>query len=115
MKSYNAEQKQIRKARGILDHANSCSNNELPGADSTEWSSLNTFEVDIFALQMFGFVVCRGSVDEKARELFDVITKGVNKKKNPVISWSHPKFLKAVKLIFTFSELLPKKLLFNKL
>ena len=69
----NAEQKQIRKARGILDHANSCDSNKLALAgETTEWSSLNTFEVDIFALQIYGFIVCRGSVEDKAGELFDL-------------------------------------------
>ena len=62
----------------------------MPGAESTEWSALNTFEVDIFALQMLGLVVCRGSVEEKAEALFDILTRGSNKNQ-PVIGWSHPK------------------------
>ena len=105
----NAEQKQIRKARGILDHANSCDSNKLALAgETTEWSSLNTFEVDIFALQIYGLIVCRGSVEDKAGELFDLITKGT-KKKEPMVTWAHPRFLKAMKLLVTFSEVMPKK------
>ena len=85
----------------------------MPGADSTEWSALNTFEVDIFALQIFGLIVCRGSVEEKAESLFDIITRG-SKKKEPVVSWSHPTLLKAIKMIFIFSEKLPKRFLNSK-
>jgi hypothetical protein len=82
--------------------------------ESTEWSTLQTFEVDLFSLQIYGFLVCRGSVETKAEFLFDFITSGT-KKTVPMISWGNPKFLKAMKLLITFSEVLPKKyLLLNK-
>ena len=58
---------------------------------------------------MYAFIVCRGSVYEKASLLFDVITEGPKKKKKPMLSWAHPKFMKAIKLLFTMAELLPKK------
>jgi hypothetical protein len=78
--------------------------------DSTDWSALNTFEVDIFSLQVFGLLVCRGSVNEKTGTLFDLITRG-KKKGVKKLSWAHPKFLKAIKLIFVMAEILPKKYL----
>lgn len=113
LRSYNQDQQKIRRARGLFDHQNSCRSQE-GNAESTEWSAIANLEVDIFALQIYGFVVCRGSVKEKAEALFDLITLG-SKKKEPKMSWSHPKFLKAIKLIFTYSELLPKKFLHAKL
>jgi hypothetical protein len=64
-------------------------------------------------LHIYGFLVCRGSVETKAGLLFDLITAGT-KKKIPMLSWCNPKFVKAMKLLVTFSEVLPKKYLLLK-
>jgi hypothetical protein len=73
-KRYNAEQKRIMKARGILNHENNWALS-FPG-ESPDWSTLNTFVVDLFSLEIYGFLICRGSVKHKAGLLFDFMTRG---------------------------------------
>jgi len=74
----------------------------------------DTREAEIFALIMFGFLVCRGSVYEKSELLFNVITaKNRGSNKEPVLNFNHPKFKLALKYLIFFSEILPKKFLIS--
>ena len=71
--------------------------------------------LDIFNFKMFALLVCRGSVTQKAQELWDLINtepgmKSIEKYKDKIM-WNNPRLKKAIRMIIYFSEILPKKFL----
>ena len=75
--------------------------------------------LELFPLKVFALLVCRGTPHTKAGILFDLVT---GKKEDSTeessadhdqIAWGSIKLDAAIKLIFYFSEILPKKFIYH--
>lgn len=71
--------------------------------------------LDVFNFKILALLICRGSVTQKAQELWDLINiepsmKQIDKYKDKIM-WSNPRLKKSIRLIIYFSEILPKKFL----
>ena len=71
--------------------------------------------LDLFSFKIFALLICRGTVDQKAQKLWDLINieagmKPIDKYKDKIM-WNNPRLKKSIRLIIYFSEILPKKFL----
>lgn len=71
--------------------------------------------LDIFNFKIFALLICRGSVSQKAEELWELINKDsgmkpIDKYRGKIV-WSNPRLKKSIRMIIYFSEVLPKKFL----
>ena len=64
--------------------------------------------LELFPLRILALLVCRGTPEEKAGILYDLAAGSMYEYEEAKLSWNSAKLAAAIKMIFYFSEVLPK-------